>query len=413
LIWAPGQDAALAALEIQRSAGTFSNPNLRIVRWDEGYSVENTPALLARAREAGVSLVVFSQDADLASGAADQFRGAGFSVFGPSRDAARVEWSKQFTKELCEASGVVTARSHFAQSEKSAEKVLRDLPWTDDEKYVVKADGLAAGKGVVLAETKTEALACLSGLAQFGSSFLIEERLSGVESSWFAFSDGETFSLLDSAKDYKRLHDGQTGPNTGGMGAVSPAPDATPEFRERVRNEVFAPIFSELRRRGIPYQGLLYAGLMADPTTEKLALIEFNARFGDPETQALLPRMQTDLLEWLSACAEGELIDYPRDVPFGTEAAVYVVAAAPGYPIRPALGGTVRLKPSALRADFLRFAGLRSKGKDWEISGGRVLGALGFGESIEVARTSAYQHLEEAFEGGFFEGAQLRKDIGK
>ncbi len=412
LIWAPGQDAAFSSLETQMTAGHFPNFSARLIRWTEGYSESNAPLHIERAKEAGVDLVIFSQDADLAGGAADRFREAGLSVFGPSREAARVEWSKQFTKELCQSAGVVTAKSHFARSAVDAERILRDLPWGPEQRYVVKADGLAAGKGVVVADTQEEALASLTALAPFGNSFVIEERLHGEESSWFAFSDGESFSILDSAKDYKRLREGQTGPNTGGMGAVSPAPDATAEIRERVRTEVFAPIFSELRRRGLRYQGVLYAGLMTDPGG-KLALIEFNARFGDPETQALLPRMETDLIEWLSACADGALIDYPRDVPFRNETAVYVVVAAPGYPEKPELGGAVALKPAAIGGDFLRFAGLKSKGENWEISGGRVLGALGLADSVEAARSLAYGHLEEAFAGGFFSGAQLRKDIGR
>jgi len=413
LIWAPGQSAAITALESQIKAGKFPNSDARIVQWSDGaYSTEKSAELIARASSAGVTLVVLSQDADLANGAADEFRSAGFAVFGPSREAARVEWSKRFTKELAEVCGIHTARSYSADSVADAERIIRELAWNE---CVVKADGLAAGKGVVVAESKNKALASLASLSQFGHSFVIEERLRGEESSWFAFSDGETFSIIDSAKDYKRLGDGQTGPNTGGMGAVSPAPDATPVFRERVRTEVFAPIFSELRKRGIKYQGVLYAGLMLDgnPESGKLALIEFNARFGDPETQALLPRMETDLLEWLGACAGGTLIDYPRDVPFRSEYAVYVVAAAPGYPEKPVLGGRVKLKSEALGEDFLRYAGLKTDASGWSISGGRVLGALGFASTLDRARSSAYGSLESAFDGGYFLGAQLRKDIGR
>jgi phosphoribosylamine---glycine ligase len=412
LVWAPGQDAAIANLEVQLHAGEFPKSSVkRIVRWNDGaYSSANAERLVLQAREAGVTLVIISQDADLEAGAADSFRKAGFSVFGPSRDAARVEWSKSFTKELCLASGVPTARSFSATSLKEAEKILSETNWSDSEKFVVKADGLAAGKGVVVAETKDAATTGLKELARFGSQFIIEERLSGVESSWFAFVDGESFSMLDPAKDYKRLKEDQTGPNTGGMGAISPAPGITPAFRERVRSEVFAPFLKELKKRGILYRGLLYAGLIVDrsPAGEKISLLEFNARFGDPETQALLPRMETDLLEWLGSTADGTLIDLPREVPFKNDVGVYVVAASAGYPDSPKLGTPVRLKVSTLGQDHFRFAGLRAEKDGWVVSGGRVFGTLGLGPTAEAARTAAYSRIEEIL----FEGAQVRKDIG-
>jgi phosphoribosylamine--glycine ligase len=409
LIWAPGQDAGLVNLEAALHAGVFPNSaRKKIIRWpDVAFSRSGARELTARAREAGVTLVVLSQDADLEAGAADTFREAGFSVFGPSREAARIEWSKTFAKALCEAAEIPTAKAFPATSPEEAARILEGLPWGETLKYVVKADGLAAGKGVVVAETKAEALAGLTELTRFGNHFVVEERLSGEESSWFAFGDGETFSLLDPAKDYKRLGEGQTGPNTGGMGAVSPPPGTASAFRERVRREVFRPIFAELKKRGIRYRGLLYAGLMIDG--EKIAVLEFNARFGDPETQALLPRWEGDLLDWLGATAEGTLVDYPRDVPFSNQTAVYVVAAAPGYPENPKTGTPVRLVPSAIAADHFRFAGLRAEKNGWVVSGGRVLGALGLGADAEAARRDAYAKLEATL----FDGVQIRKDIGR
>jgi phosphoribosylamine--glycine ligase len=409
LIWAPGQDAGLVNIEAALHAGVFPNSaRKRITRWADGsYSKSASAALAARAREAGVTLVVMSQDADLEAGAADAFRAEGFSVFGPSREAAKVEWSKSFTKDLCEATGVLTAKSSVATSRTEAARIIDGLPWSASDRYVVKADGLAAGKGVVLVDTKAEALKAVADLARYGEHFIIESRLTGEESSWFAFVDGEHFSLLDPAKDYKRLGDGQTGPNTGGMGAVSPAPGTTPAFRERVRQEIFAPILGELKKRGIQYRGLLYAGLMVEG--EKIALLEFNARFGDPETQALLPRMESDFLEWLGASAEGTLADFPRDVPFSDKIAVYVVAAAPGYPEDAKLGTTVRLVPSAIAAEHFRFAGLRAEKEGWVVSGGRVLGSLGLGVTLEAARDEAYGRLEATL----FDGVQIRKDIGR
>jgi phosphoribosylamine--glycine ligase len=419
LIWAPGQDAGFENL--RRTVSKTANASRKqIVRWEDGaWATNRAESLIQRAHEAGVTLVILSQDNDLASGAADAFRSAGFSVFGPSRDAARIEWSKAFSKEICKGADVRTAKAHVAKSRDEAERILRDVEWSAAKKWVVKADGLALGKGVVVAETREEALASLEALGKYGNEFIIEERLAGEECSWFAFADGETFSLLDPAKDYKRLRDGQTGPNTGGMGAVSPAPGTTPEMRERIRREVFTPIFGELRKRGIPYQGLLYAGLMVDETgggtgAPAIAVLEFNARFGDPETQALLPRLlpgaKGDLLLWMAACARGTLSDYPRDVPFTERTAVYVVAAAEGYPDAPKTGAPIRLDDEILAEETFRFAGVKRTGSaGWVVSGGRVLGATGMGATVDSARSEAYRSLERVL----FPGAQIRKDIGK
>jgi phosphoribosylamine--glycine ligase len=294
-----------------------------------------------------------------------------------------------------------------------AREKLKSLPWNNETRWVVKADGLALGKGVVVAETREEAISSLDSLSQYGEQFLIEERIAGEECSWFAFSDGETFSLLDPAKDYKRLGDGNSGPNTGGMGAVSPAPGMSVEFRERIRTEVFEKVFGELMKRGIPYRGLLYAGLMVETKASTsgsesiIRVLEFNARFGDPETQALLPRMKADLLEWMGSVARGTLRDLPRDVPFSSDTAVYVVAAAEGYPDAPKKSAT-KISTKRIEGDSLRFAGLSRQGDTWSVTGGRVLGALGMGKDTNTARNTAYAKLEEVL----FPGAQIRKDIG-
>lgn len=409
LYWAPAQDAGMAQLEAMLKTGAFPySDRKRIVRWsDDAWSSMKADALVQKARESEVTLVIFSQDSDLASGAADHFRDAGFSVFGPSMAASRIEWSKNFSKELCLAAGVPTARSFSIRGAENTRKKLSELPWTETERWVVKADGLALGKGVVVAETREDALASIDGLLMHGETFLIEEFLNGTECSWFALADGETFSLLDPAKDYKRLRDHQKGPNTGGMGAVSPAPGTTPELRERIRSEIFAPIFAELQARGIRYQGLLYAGMMI--FEDRLSVLEFNARFGDPETQALLPRMQGDLLEWIGAVAEKNLLDYPRDMPFTNDVSVYVVAAAEGYPERPRIGAVTPLDEKLVAQDHYRFAGLTENAGKWLVSGGRVLGALGRGSDVDLARQDAYTKLELTL----FPGAQIRKDIGK
>ncbi|MBC7386973.1 MAG: phosphoribosylamine--glycine ligase [Cryobacterium sp.] len=408
LHWAPGQDAAVVQLEAMLKAGPLKGgARKRIVRWkDAPWNSQQTEKLISLARDHAITLVIFSQDADLASGAADHFRDAGFPVFGPSMQSSRIEWSKSFAKEICKSAGVPSPKSFSVQGIPAASAQLGSLAWTDEVQWVLKADGLALGKGVVVAQSKEEAIAALPDLARFGNAFLIEERVKGVESSWFAFADGETFSLLDPARDYKRLGENQTGPNTGGMGSVSPLPEFNSELRERIRSEVFTPIFAELKRRGVKYQGLLYAGLMIDG--ESLNVLEFNARFGDPETQALLPRMQGDLLEWMGAIAGGTLVDYPRDVPFTDDFAVYVVAAASGYPVNPNLGETTPFTESLISKDDYRFAGLTEKSGHFVVSGGRVFGALGRGNTVGAARADAYAKLEL----GLFPGAQFRKDIG-
>lgn len=409
LHWAPAQDVGVAQLEAMLGAHAFPFSNRkRIVQWKEDtWSSMKADDLVQKATERGVTLVIFSQDSDLASGAADHFRDAGFSVFGPSMTASRIEWSKLFSKEICAAAGVPTARSYSVRGVENAKKKLTELPWSETERWVVKADGLALGKGVVVAETKADALASIDGLLVHGETFLIEEFLNGTECSWFALADGETFSLLDPAKDYKRLREDQKGPNTGGMGSVSPAPGTHPELRERIRNEIFAPIFAELKKRDIRYQGLLYAGMMI--FDDHLSVLEFNARFGDPEAQALLPRMQDDLLEWMGAVAEKTLLDYPRDVPFSDDVSVYVVAAAEGYPERSRIGAAIPLDERLIATDDYRFSGVTENAGKWLVSGGRVLGALGRGANAEIARKDAYAKLEPVL----FPGAQIRKDIGK
>lgn len=411
LHWAPGQDAAVLQLESELIRTGFpSSERKKLVRWELGYTPENKDALTTRAREAGITLVILSTDSDLASGAADHFRRAGFSVFGPSQEAAKIEWSKSFSKDVCEAADVPTPKAFSVNGHAAAREKLESLPWTDTVKWVVKADGLALGKGVVVADTRAEALSSLENLAQYGDTFLIEEKVSGDECSWFAFSDGVSFSLLDPVKDYKRLKNQGLGPNTGGMGALSPAPGTTPELRERIRKEVFAPVFSELLKRGIRYQGLLYAGLMIETKdrSKVIRVLEFNARFGDPETEALLPRMKGDLLEWMCAVARGTLGELPRDVSFTENTTVYVVAAAEGYPEQPRKGTVTKITQAEITNAVFRFAGLTEQGGKWIVSGGRVLGVLGIGSDVNSARSAAYTKLEEVL----FPGAQVRKDIG-
>jgi phosphoribosylamine--glycine ligase len=272
----------------------------------------------------------------------------------------------------------------------------------------VKADGLALGKGVRVCATREEALAAADELIRVSGSLVLEERLSGEEVSWLAFSDGKRCALLEPARDFKRLRDGDQGPNTGGMGAFSPVPGMTPELGERIRREVILPTLAELARRGTPFRGVLYAGLMVDPARDKFWVIEFNSRFGDPETQVLLPRMAGDLYEWCLACARGDLGGLPPSVPFSRERGVFVVGAARGYPESPEKGARIEgdLSEPGER-DGVFVAGARREGAGHVTSGGRVLGALGLGPDFAAARERAYARLGRVR----FEGMQFRKDI--
>ncbi len=414
LIWAPGGDAAVSQLQalMNQNPSPFerSQPKQLIQKKGMIWSKQSESEFLEMARAEGVTLVIVSHDSDLAQGAGNSFREAGFAVFGPNTEAARIEWSKSFMKEICASAKIPTARSHTATSTAGAESLLRELPWSDSTQWVVKADGLALGKGVILPSNTQEAMRAVTELSRYGENFLIEERLHGEESSWFALTDGDAIRILDSAKDYKRLGENQTGPNTGGMGALSPAPEVSESFKARVVKEIFEPAVKELKRRGIRYQGVLYAGLMSQGFSEEspMWLLEFNARFGDPETQALLPRLQDDFLVWLGAVARVSLSDFASTPRFSKNSAVYVVAASAGYPNTPKTGVKIDLKSQTLSDDQFRFSGLKRTENGWEISGGRVLGALGFGETAAAAKLAAFSKLEDAL----FEGATVRKDVG-
>lgn len=357
--------------------------------------------LAERAKRERMDLVIIGPDNALADGIADVFTEAQVPVFGPTRSASRLESSKAFAKEVMQSAGAPTAKYQAFKSLAQAEKFLQEVEWNSG--WVVKADGLALGKGVRVCDSREEALIAARELMAISGSLVIEERLSGEEISWLAFCDGERFALLDPARDFKRIGDGDRGPNTGGMGAFSPVPGIPAGFEERLGREVFAPVLAEMKKRGTPFRGLLYAGLMVDFARDRYWVIEFNARFGDPETQALLPRMEGDLFEWCLASAIGELGKLPQRVPFSKHAAVFVVGAARGYPGQPIQGDLI----ADHKPDGIFYSGVRSKDGQLETSGGRVLGALGMGASLEEARTQAYARIDSTR----FEGIQFRKDI--
>lgn len=347
-------------------------------------------------------------EAPLVDGLADTLRAARVPVFGPSRAAAALEGSKGFTKDLCARAGIPTAAyvRCTTLAEASAALAGFTLP------VVIKADGLAAGKGVVIATTAAEATAALEtmfdgGFGAAGAEVVIEAFLTGEEASLFALTDGTAVVALGSAQDHKRVGEGDTGPNTGGMGAYSPARVLTPELEARVMAEIILPTVRVMADAGTPYSGVLYAGLMLTPTGPQL--IEYNARFGDPETQVLMPRIEGDLLPLLFATATGTLADAPHPR-LSHDCALTVVLAADGYPGTPARGGTITgLDGAAMTGATVFHAGTARSEDDRLIAvGGRVLAVTATGRTVTAARDKAYAAVDAIdFPTGF-----CRRDIG-
>ena len=362
--------------------------------------------LVEAARSVAADLVVVGPEAPLAAGLADELTGVGIPVFGPSREAARLESSKSFAREIIHAACAPGPDFAVFTEESEALEFLRRNPGP----RVVKADGLAAGKGVVVCDDEMQAAeavrACISGRAfgEAGATVLLEERLEGREVSVFALTDGERLSPLVAACDYKRLEDGDRGPNTGGMGSYSPPEFWTPQLSEEVEQTIMLPVITEMAERGTPYRGVLYAGLML--TSSGPRVLEFNCRFGDPETQVLTPRLASDPLTAMLACAEGRL-DL-ASVVWSDRPYVGIVMASGGYPDSYPTGMPV----SGLdyeSGDALVFtAGVAEDSREMPVtSGGRVLTVVGGGESLPLARQRAYACLD----GISFDGAVWRRDI--
>jgi phosphoribosylamine--glycine ligase len=361
-------------------------------------------AVVDFCRRHSIGLVVIGPEAPLVDGLADNLRATGFAVFGPNRVPAQLEGSKGFTKDLCARHFIPTARYARASDRLAAEAALQDfgLP------VVIKADGLAAGKGVVIAETEADAAAALAtlfdgGFGEARGSAVIEEYLEGEEASFFALTDGETILPFGSAQDHKRVGDGDAGPNTGGMGAYSPASVLTPELTARVMDEIVGPTVAAMAAQGTPYSGILYAGLML--TAEGPKLIEYNVRFGDPECQALMMRLDGDLLELMEATAHGRLAsaEPPR---FAPDSALTVVMAANGYPGPPETGGIIAIGEVGEAKVF--HAGTALKDGRLVAAGGRVLAVTARAPTVAQARARAYGAVAAIdFPTGF-----CRRDIG-
>ena len=364
-------------------------------------------AVIAFCRNRDIGLVVIGPEAPLVAGLADDLTAAGIKVFGPSKAAAQLEGSKGFTKDFCTEFGIPTAAYRRFNDEASALAYLATQPVP----IVIKADGLAAGKGVTVAETREDAVsavsACFAGaFGAAGAEVVIEECMVGEEASFFALSDGTHALALIAAQDHKRVFDGEKGPNTGGMGAYSPAPVMTPEVTQRTMDEIIWPTVNGMAQRGTPFKGVLFAGLMITATGPKL--IEYNARFGDPETQVLMMRLKSDLLPALVATADGVLRTF--DLRWHDDAALTVVLAANGYPGDYKKGTEIRGLDAAEAVEGVEIfhAGTALEGTRLIATGGRVLNVTARGKSVREAQQRAYRAVGLIdWPGGF-----CRSDIG-
>ncbi|HJE51452.1 MAG TPA: phosphoribosylamine--glycine ligase [Tessaracoccus flavescens] len=372
------------------------NPGLAPIATLHSADPASPSAMVELARSVEADLVVIGPEAPLVAGVADALREAGIDTFGPGQEAAVLEGSKAFAKEVMAAAGVPTAASRVCETPEEAAAALDEFGAT----YVVKNDGLAAGKGVVVTDDRDAALAHAATCGRV----VIEDFLDGPEVSLFVICDGERGLPLLPAQDYKRVGDNDEGPNTGGMGAYAPLTWADPGLSDQVVREVVDPTLAEMRRRGTPFTGLLYVGLAL--TSKGLRVVEFNVRFGDPETQAVLALLKTPLAGVLRAAARGEL-DTVGELEWRDGAAVVVVAAAEGYPGLPKLDGEIVLPDDEVDAYALH-AGTRLDGDNLVAAGGRVLGIVGRGSDVDEARANAYAFLEKVdFPDGF-----SRSDIG-
>ncbi len=380
----------------------------------DGAEIVNLPVdamdkngLVAAALERKVDLAVIGPEAPLAAGLADDLRGKGLSVFGPSQAAAEIESSKVFAKEFMARRRIPSAKFTVFREFEKALTFVQDL----ERPVVIKASGLAAGKGVILPENPQQAEAALRRIMvekEFGSSgdeVVLEERLSGPEVSLFGFTDGVTLQSTLPAQDHKRIFDGDRGPNTGGMGAYAPVPVCAPAMAEKIARSILQPAIDGLREEGRPFVGVLYGGLML--TKEGPKVIEFNCRFGDPEIQVILPLLESDLLEILLACATGRLADV--NIRWSKGAAACVVLSSEGYPGKYPTGrlisGLEEIRPNS----FVFHAGTKLQNGQVVTAGGRVLCVTGWGENIKQALKSAYTAIGPIR----FEGMHYRKDIGR
>jgi phosphoribosylamine--glycine ligase len=385
------------------------NPGVAQVATPVALEANDVEGLARWAREHAIDLVVIGPEAPLVAGLADRIRMAGIPAFGPSAAAAEIEGSKAFAKDVMRAAGIPTAEYEAFQDPGAA------LAWARarDGQVVVKADGLAAGKGVVVCGQVAEAEEALRSMlvekvhGSAGATVVVEERLTGPEASCIGFTDGERVVMLAAAQDHKRVLDGDRGPNTGGMGAFSPTPEVGPELLGRVQREVLEPAVRELARRGRPFRGALYAGLMLTPSGPRV--LEFNARLGDPETQPILLRLASDVVPALLAAAKGDLTGVSLE--FDRRAAVAVVLAAEHYPARPTLGDPITGADGPFEEGVQVFHAGTRREPDGRLvtAGGRVLTVCALGDDLAGAARRAYAAADRIS----FRGKHARRDIGR
>ncbi|MDP2803851.1 MAG: phosphoribosylamine--glycine ligase [Phreatobacter sp.] len=412
LIGGGGREHALAwALSASPLLTTLhcapGNPGIAEVATLAAIDVTDHAAVIAYCRRHAITFVVVGPEAPLVAGIADDLASAGIKVFGPSRTAAELEGSKGFTKDLCREFAIPTAAYERFTEPGPAKDYVRRM----GAPIVIKADGLAAGKGVVVAMTLDEALAAVDmmfegGMGAAGASVVVEAFMTGEEASFFALCDGDHALALATAQDHKRVGDGDTGPNTGGMGAYSPAPVMTPTLVERTMAEIIRPTLAAMKARGRPFKGVLFAGLMI--TAEGPKLIEYNCRFGDPECEVLMMRLKDDLLTLLLGAADGQL--KTMSARWYDEAALTVVMAAKGYPGTPEKGTVIRgiERARALGGVEVFHAGTALKDGEVVAAGGRVLAVTATGRTVTEAQETAYRAVDLIdWPGGF-----CRRDIG-
>ena len=402
LVWRLARSASVA--ELFAAPG---NPGIGLDATCLPVAADDVPALVEVVARERIDLTIVGPEAPLVAGLADELAARGHAVFGPSSAAARLEGSKAWAKGLCERHGIPAARSMTATSMTDAVAALERF----EPPYVIKADGLAAGKGVVIAEDRAVALGALEAALEAhvfgvaGAIVLIEEFLTGREVSAFALSDGRNVVPLAFAQDFKRVGDGDEGPNTGGMGAYSPVPFVDEALAEQIHRQILGPTVAAMASEGVPYVGVLYAGLML--TQDGPRILEYNARFGDPETQALMPRLASDLSELALACAEGALERV--EVALSPRVCVTVVLASGGYPESSERGTPIEGLAEAAAVDgaLVFHSGTAEREGRVVTAGGRVLSVSGLGDTIAEARERAY----EAAARISFAGMRFRSDI--
>ncbi|MBI3333610.1 MAG: phosphoribosylamine--glycine ligase [Candidatus Omnitrophica bacterium] len=367
------------------------------------------PVELADFAESGrIDLTVVGPEAPLVHGIVDYFRSRGLKIFGPTKAAARLEGSKAFAKSVMEKYGVPTAAFQVFKDQEKALEYLEGVK----APIVVKADGLAGGKGVIVAQTKEEAAKAVNSILkdkifpEAGEQVVIEECLTGEEASILALVDGTHFLLLEPSQDHKRVFDGDQGPNTGGMGAYSPVPMVDASTIAEIRRKIFEPVVRGMQQEGCPFQGILYAGLMLTPQGPKV--LEFNVRLGDPEAQAILPRLKSDLVELILAAMDGRLDQASAE--WDSRSCACVVLASAGYPGKYDVGRVITglNQVSDLEDAWVFHAATRREGNRWVTSGGRILNVVGVGAGLEAALGKAYQAADLVR----FEGKHFRRDIG-